>query len=260
MIYIWPKLKDMRQKIVAGNWKMNTSQAEALSLAGELVDGLNGSETATLIVCPPFPWLVSVKAKVASAGISVGAQNCSNMEKGAFTGEVSPAMLQSAGISHVIIGHSERRAIYHESNSLVADKVNIALKNNLSILLCIGETLEERNAGKLHEIIDEQLTEALKSVSAEDFKSIIIAYEPVWAIGTGLTASPEQAQEAHAYIRTKLAAIASEQIAENMSILYGGSCNASNAATLFAQKDIDGGLIGGASLKSEDFLTIARSF
>ncbi len=250
----------MRQKIVAGNWKMNTSYAEALNLADALAHGINGSESASLIVCPPFPWLLTVKAQLAASGISVGAQNCSEMEKGAFTGEVSSSMLHSAGIYHVIIGHSERRAMYHEDNTLIAEKVSIALKNNLIVILCIGETLEERNAGKLHEVIDEQLTSTLKELSEPDYKSIIIAYEPVWAIGTGLTASPEQAQEAHAYIRERIADLASEQIAQTVSILYGGSCNAANAATLFSQKDIDGGLIGGASLKAEDFLTIARSF
>ncbi|MEX1187821.1 MAG: triose-phosphate isomerase [Bacteroidia bacterium] len=250
----------MRQNIVAGNWKMNTNQADALDLAAAVANGLNGSEKTKIIVCPPLPWLVSIKEKLANSSVLVGAQNCSNMDKGAFTGEVSASMLASAGISYVLVGHSERRSIYHESNQTVAEKLAQVLNNKMIAILCIGETLEERNAGELHKIIDEQLSEALKGLDNDAYKSIIIAYEPVWAIGTGLTATPEQAQEVHAYIRLKLGSMTNQNIADEMSILYGGSCNASNAATLFAQPDIDGGLIGGASLKAEDFLTIARSF
>lgn len=250
----------MRKKIVAGNWKMNTSLTEALGLAREIRDQLNDSENAQLIVCPPFTWIVPVRATLADSGISVGAQNCSEQAKGAFTGEVSANMLVSAGADYVILGHSERRALYHETDELIGKKVKSALENGLQVIFCCGETLAEREAGKLEEVLKNQVSGGLNGLNEDQLKNVIVAYEPVWAIGTGVTASPEQAQEVHAFLRNYLSTLFSSSIAQNMSILYGGSCNAQNAASLFSQADIDGGLIGGASLKAADFLTIARSF
>ena len=239
---------------------MNTTINEALELAGALVEGLDGSEVAQLIVCPPFPWLTPVAAALGNTSIEIGAQNCSTESKGAFTGEISAQMIVSAGCSAVIIGHSERRSLYLEDNQTVAKKLRAAIDSGLTAIFCIGETLEERQSGRLESVIAEQLSSVLSNCSNDDYQSIVIAYEPVWAIGTGLTATPEQAQEVHKFIRTKVASLSSADIANSVSILYGGSCNAANAKDIFAQADIDGGLIGGASLKAADFLTIARSF
>jgi triosephosphate isomerase (TIM) len=254
------KMPDMRKKIVAGNWKMNTTMQEALELTGALVNGIDGTELAQVIVCPPFPWLTAVAAALGNTSIEVGAQNCSAESKGAFTGEVSAGMLTSAGCTAVIIGHSERRSLYGETNQVVAQKLHTALSHGLTTILCVGETLQERESGQLEKIISEQLATALTQCSIDDYQSIVIAYEPVWAIGTGLTATPEQAQEVHHFIRTQLTSLSNAEVASSTSILYGGSCNATNAASIFAQADIDGGLIGGAALKATDFLTIARSF
>lgn len=250
----------MRKKIVAGNWKMNTTINEALELVGALVGGLDGSEVAQLIVCPPFPWLTPVSAALGNTSIEIGAQNCAVENKGAFTGEVSAQMLLSAGCTAVIVGHSERRSLYGEDNQTIAKKLRIAIDSGLTVIFCIGETLEERQSGRLETIIADQLNSALGNCSNDDYQSIIIAYEPVWAIGTGLTATPEQAQEVHKFIRNKVESISNADVANAVSILYGGSCNATNATSIFSQPDIDGGLIGGASLKAADFLTIARSF
>jgi triosephosphate isomerase len=250
----------MRKKIVAGNWKMNTTINEALELVGALVGGLDGSEVAQLIVCPPFPWLTPVSAALGNTSIEIGAQNCAVENKGAFTGEVSAQMLVSAGCTAVIVGHSERRSLYGEDNQTIAKKLRIAIDSGLTVIFCIGETLEERQSGRLETIIANQLSSALDNCSNDDYHSIIIAYEPVWAIGTGLTATPEQAQEVHKFIRNKVESISNADVANAVSILYGGSCNATNATSIFSQPDIDGGLIGGASLKAADFLTIARSF
>lgn len=239
---------------------MNMLKEDAIELTKSIVSGLNGEETEHIILCPPAIWIEQVLEITANSSIQVGAQNCSDKPSGAFTGEISAKMLASAGVTSVLLGHSERRAMFHETNEWVADKLKAVIAEGLTAVLCIGETLEERNAGKLESVLNDQLSSALNDIAHADFSKIIVAYEPVWAIGTGLTASPEQAQEAHAFIRNKVASIASAEVAANLSILYGGSCNAANAATLFAQKDIDGGLIGGASLKSQDFLTIARSF
>jgi triosephosphate isomerase len=250
----------MREKIVAGNWKMNTTLAEAIALTTALRDQLNEDDTAKMIICPPFPWLVPVRTALTDVAISIGAQNCSEQRKGAFTGEVSASMLESAGAEYVILGHSERRALYGETDALIALKVRAALENGLQAIFCCGETLEEREAGKLEEVLSRQVSGALEGLNETDMAHVIVAYEPVWAIGTGVTASPEQAQEVHAFLRGLLKDVFSETVANNMSILYGGSCNAQNAASLFSQADIDGGLIGGASLNAADFLTIARSF
>jgi triosephosphate isomerase len=248
----------MRRKIVAGNWKMNTNYEEASRLAESLRSA--AAEGVQAIVCPPFPWLGLVKQKLENTSIEIGAQNCSDHLKGAFTGEVSAEMLASAGIGYVILGHSERRSMFGETDQLVLQKSLQALQAGLQVILCVGETLEERQAGKLHEVIAHQTLHVLKNTPESYANSIILAYEPVWAIGTGLTATPEQAQEVHAFIRTLIAEAYGKEISETMPILYGGSCNASNAKTLFSCNDIDGGLIGGASLKAEDFNAIIHSF
>ncbi|HEY1007207.1 MAG TPA: triose-phosphate isomerase, partial [Sphingobacteriaceae bacterium] len=214
-----------------------------------------------VIVCPPFIHLHSlVQLNKAGGRVAIGAQNCHHQESGAFTGEVSASMIRSAGTEYVIIGHSERRQYFGETNALLAAKTDVALKAGLKPIFCIGETLEERNSGRHFDVIRQQLAEGLFHLSETEIQSVVIAYEPVWAIGTGLTASPEQAQEIHAFIRSEVAAKYSEALAGEISILYGGSCNPKNAPELFAQADIDGGLIGGASLKSRDFTDIVKSF
>lgn len=251
----------MRKKIVAGNWKMNTDYAEGISLFSEIVnivkDEKKGDQIA--IICAPFIHLNSL-AKLGGEAVKIGAQNCHQNESGAFTGEISAKMIKSVGCEYVIIGHSERRQYFAESDNLLAEKTKIALANQLTPIFCIGETLDERNNGNFFEILKNQLVNGLFVLSAEDFAKTVIAYEPVWAIGTGLTATAEQAQEVHAFIRAEIAAHYDAAAAEETSILYGGSCNPKNAAELFAQTDIDGGLIGGASLKSRDFADIVKTF
>jgi len=251
----------MRKKIVAGNWKMNMDYAEGISLFSEIVnivrDEKKGDQIA--IICAPFIHLNSL-SKLGGETVKIGAQNCHQNESGAFTGEISAKMIKSVGCEYVIIGHSERRQYFAESDSLLAEKTKIALANGLTPIFCIGETLDERNNGNFFEILKNQLANGLFVLSAEDFAKTVIAYEPVWAIGTGLTATAAQAQEVHAFIRAEVAAHYNDQAAEDTSILYGGSCNPKNAAELFAQTDIDGGLIGGASLKSRDFADIVKTF
>jgi len=251
----------MRKKIVAGNWKMNMDYAEGISLFSEIVnivrDEKKGDQIA--IICAPFIHLNSL-SKLGGETVKIGAQNCHQNESGAFTGEISAKMIRSVGCEYVIIGHSERRQYFAESDSLLAEKTKIALANGLTPIFCIGETLDERNNGNFFEILKNQLVNGLFVLGAEDFAKTVIAYEPVWAIGTGLTATAAQAQEVHAFIRAEVAAQYNEQAAEDTSILYGGSCNPKNAAELFAQTDIDGGLIGGASLKSRDFADIVKTF
>ncbi|MEY3679147.1 MAG: hypothetical protein RI924_1288 [Bacteroidota bacterium] len=253
----------MRKKIVAGNWKMNQDYTSGMALFSEILtmvqDEVLGNQE--VIVCPPYIHLSSLVALSKGAeNVSIGAQNCHQAKSGAYTGEVSASMIQSVGASYVILGHSERRQYFGESNELLAEKVNTVLTNQLKPIFCIGETLQERESGKFWQIIAEQLQKGIFHLSAEDFKQVVLAYEPVWAIGTGLTASPEQAQEVHAFIRKTIAERYDSTLADNMSILYGGSCNPTNAAELFAQPDIDGGLIGGASLKSRDFVDIVKTF
>jgi len=251
----------MRKKIVAGNWKMNLDYASGISLFSEIVnmvrDEKNGDQIA--IICAPYIHLNSL-AKLGGEVVKIGAQNCHQNDNGAFTGEIAAGMVKSVGCEYVIIGHSERRQYFAESNELLAQKTVKALENELTPLFCIGETLEERNNGSYFEVLKTQLEQGVFGLSAADFSKVVIAYEPVWAIGTGLTATSEQAQEVHAYIRKEIAAKYSNEIAEATSILYGGSCNPKNAAELFAQQDIDGGLIGGASLKSRDFVDIVKAF
>ncbi|MDB5122293.1 MAG: triose-phosphate isomerase [Mucilaginibacter sp.] len=253
----------MRKKIVAGNWKMNLDYNEGLSLFSEIInmirDEVTGKQEA--IVCSPFIHLHSL-AQLAKGynKISLGAQNAHQAESGAFTGETSAKMVRSVGAAYVILGHSERRQYFGETNELLAKKTDTALKNELKPIFCIGETLQEREANKHFDVIKSQLAEGVFHLDAVQFDKLVIAYEPVWAIGTGVTASSAQAQEIHAFIRKQIAAKYSQQVADDTTILYGGSCNPTNAPELFAQPDIDGGLIGGASLKSRDFVDILRVF
>lgn len=240
---------------------MNLDYSEGVSLFSEIVnivrDEKKGDQIA--IICAPYIHLNSL-SKLGGNTVKIGAQNCHQNEAGAFTGEISAKMIKSVGCEYVIIGHSERRQYFAESDALLAEKTKIALANGLIPLFCIGETLDERNNGNFFEILKGQLLNGIFDLSEVDFAQIVIAYEPVWAIGTGLTATAEQAQDVHAFIRAEVAAHYNLAVAENTSILYGGSCNPKNAAELFAQKDIDGGLIGGASLKSRDFADIVKTF
>jgi triosephosphate isomerase len=252
----------MRKKIVAGNWKMNLDFQEGVSLFSEIAnmakDELTGDQQ--VIVCSPFIHLHSI-AQLAKGGVvAVGAQNIADKESGAYTGEVAAKQAKSTGAEYVILGHSERRAYYGEDDYMLSVKTDLALKHDLVPIFCIGETQDERESGRFFEVIKKQLLEGVFHLSNEDFSKVILAYEPVWAIGTGLTASPEQAQEVHHFIRQEIADKYNQDIADATSILYGGSCNPTNAPELFAQADIDGGLIGGASLKSRDFINIAKVF
>lgn len=252
----------MRKKIVAGNWKMNKTLEEGQALASEVVN-MAGSEVSSdvkLILCTPYVYLTAVKKLTEGSSVGVGAQNCHTKESGAYTGEISAPMLADIGVQYVILGHSERREYFNETNEQLAEKVNIALKNNIIPVFCCGETLPQREKGIHVEFVKQQLTESLFHLSEEDFRKIIIAYEPIWAIGTGVTASSAQAQEMHAEIRKHLASKYGQSVADDTSILYGGSCKPDNAEELFACPDVDGGLIGGASLKSRDFIDIAKSF
>ena len=250
----------MRKNIVAGNWKMNTTLAEGLALAKGLDEALKGkTPNCDVIIGTPFTHLASVAAAIDTNKIGVAAENCADKEKGAYTGEVSAAMVASTGAKYVILGHSERRAYYHETPEILKTTVELALANGLTPIFCIGEVLEEREANKQNEVVAAQLASVF-SLSAEDFSKIILAYEPVWAIGTGKTATAEQAQEIHAFIRSLIAEKYGKEIADNCSILYGGSCKPSNAKELFANPDVDGGLIGGAALKVSDFKGIIDAF
>ncbi|MDR2284575.1 MAG: triose-phosphate isomerase [Sphingobacterium sp.] len=253
----------MRKNIVAGNWKMNLGYEEGVSLFSEIVnmvkDEVIGNQE--VVVCSPFIHLSSIAKLSASVpNVHIGAQNIHQAESGAYTGEVSASQVKSVGAQYVILGHSERRAYFGETDALLADKLNAALKHGLKPIFCIGETKEERESGRFFDVIKTQLEAGVFHLGQDDFASVVLAYEPVWAIGTGLTASPEQAQEVHAFIRETIAQQYGAEVADATTILYGGSANPSNASTLFAQKDIDGGLIGGASLKSRDFLEIVKVF
>jgi triosephosphate isomerase len=249
----------MRKKIVAGNWKMNMKLQEGIDLAkainemNEVLDGNVG-----VIVAPPFTHLSEISRCLTKVGLA--AQNCASEAHGAFTGEVSAAMVRSARADYVIIGHSERRTIFGEDDALLNKKVKMALGNGLIPIFCCGELLEERESGQLYEVVKTQLRVALFDLDVEDMGKIIIAYEPVWAIGTGVVATPEQAQEMHAYIRQLVRDQYGDTVAEDLTILYGGSCKPSNASDLFANPDVDGGLIGGASLNAKDFIAIVQSF
>ena len=248
----------MRDFLIAGNWKMNGSSTANTELVAGIIAGVPAGTGFSLLVCPPFPYLAAVVAQARGSAVKVGAQTVSEHEKGAFTGEVAPGMLSDLGCDYVIIGHSERRALYGETSEQVAAKFKAAQAAGITPILCVGETLEEREAGTTESVIDEQLGAVMDAAGIEAFASAVIAYEPVWAIGTGMTASPEQAQDVHRHIRAQLAS-QNENISANVQILYGGSMKGENAAGLLAQPDIDGGLIGGASLKADDFLAIAEA-
>lgn len=251
----------MRKNIVAGNWKMNTTLQEGIALAKEINESLKGVEAkCDVVLATPFIHLVSVVEAVAGSCIGVGAENCADKAEGAYTGEVSAKMVASTGAKYVILGHSERRAYYHETSEILKEKVILALENGLTPIFCVGEVLEEREANKHFEVVEAQIKEALFNLTPEEFAKLVIAYEPVWAIGTGKTATAEQAQEIHAFIRRTIAEKYGNDVADNTSILYGGSCKPSNAGELFAKPDVDGGLIGGAALKADSFLGIITAF
>ena len=248
------KKKVMRKKIVAGNWKMNMNLQEGVALAKELNEVLTAEKpNCDVVICTPFIHLATVAQFLNQDVIGLGAENCADKVKGAYTGEVSAEMVKSTGAQYVILGHSERREYYKETPEILKEKVQLALANGLKVIFCIGESLEEREANKQNEVVKAELEGSVFNLSAEDFAKIIIAYEPMWAIGTGKTATADQAEEIHAYIRSCVADKYGAKVADETSILYGGSCKASNAPELFAKPDIDGGLIGGASLKCADF-------
>lgn len=251
----------MRKKIVAGNWKMNTNLQEGVALAKDVNEALKGiAPKCDVVVCVPFTHLALVNAVIDSTKLGLGAENCADQKSGAYTGEVSASMVASTGATYVILGHSERRQYYGETSAILKEKLGLALENNLTPIFCIGEVLEERDNNTHFDVVKAQIEEALFELSAEDFGKIILAYEPVWAIGTGKTATDDQAEEMHAFIRSVIAAKYGDAVAEETSILYGGSCKPSNAAQLFAKPNVDGGLIGGASLKAADFMGIVTAF
>lgn len=247
----------MRRKFVAGNWKMHGNLVDNDALLTGILAGV-GEVRADVAVCVPYPYLAQAKARLAGSKVAWGAQNLSQHAKGAYTGEVSALMLNDFECKYVIVGHSERRALYGESDAVVAEKYAAAQTAGLVPILCVGETLEEREAGLTEQVVARQLDAVLNRSGVISFANAVIAYEPVWAIGTGKTATPEQAQAVHAFIRNKIRALDAE-VAEHLVIQYGGSVKAANAAELFAQPDIDGGLIGGASLNAEEFLAICRA-
>ncbi|MDX1517468.1 MAG: triose-phosphate isomerase [Woeseiaceae bacterium] len=246
----------MRNLLIAGNWKMNGDTATSASLVDGIVSGYTGSNGVELIVCPPFPFLRSMAARVAGTAVGIGAQNVSEHAAGAYTGEVSAQMLHDVGCRYVIVGHSERRTLFGETSAQVAEKFAAAQAAALMPILCVGETLAERESNQTEAVVDEQLDAVLERAGVAAFANAVIAYEPVWAIGTGEVATPEQAQDVHAHIRGRLSA-RDESVAADIRLLYGGSMKGDNAPGLLAMDDIDGGLIGGASLKAEDFLAIA---
>jgi triosephosphate isomerase len=248
----------MRGYLIAGNWKMNGSNAANAELVDGIIAGMPASDTVSLLVCPPFPYLAAMAEKLSGSSVALGAQNVSQHPSGAYTGETSPSMLTDIGCEYVIVGHSERRALMGESSEIVAAKFRAAQDAGLIPVLCVGETQEQRESGQTEAVVDEQLNAVVDDSGIEAFRSAIIAYEPVWAIGTGLTATPEQAQDVHRHIRDLLAG-QDQEIADSVKILYGGSVKGDNAAGLFGKPDIDGGLIGGASLKSADFLAITEA-
>jgi len=251
----------MRKKIVAGNWKMNMELNDGISLAGAINDYFQEHhlKDKEAILCTPFIHLSAVSRLLSAEGLTAGAQNCSNHKSGAFTGETSAAMIRSTGATSVIIGHSERRTLYGEDDTLLADKTLEALRNGLRVIFCCGEVLAEREQQSHFQVVKRQLEKGLFTLPVDEFRKCVIAYEPVWAIGTGVTATPAQAQEMHRYIREIVASRYGQDVADDTTILYGGSCKASNAAELFANPDVDGGLIGGASLVSDDFCKIVNA-
>lgn len=251
----------MRKKIVAGNWKMNTTLGEGVGLAKDVNEALKKAPPkCDVVICVPFTHLAPVAGVIDANILGLGAENCADHVKGAYTGEISAEMVASTGATYVILGHSERRQYYGETSEILKEKVALALANNLTPIFCIGEVLDQRENGSYLDVVKTQIEEALFNLSAEDFSKIILAYEPVWAIGTGKTATDDQAQEMHAHIRAVIAAKYGKEVAENTSILYGGSCKPSNAQALFAKPDVDGGLIGGAALDAQSFMGIVNAF
>lgn len=250
----------MRRKIVAGNWKMNKTLPQGLILMDEILAGNSSADVLKIIAAPFIHTSLIAEKLIGNKEYAVGAQDCHQFAEGAFTGEISAGMIASAGAQYVIIGHSERRSLYSENNALLTQKVNAVLEAGLIPIFCLGENLEERNANQHLEAVKLQLKEALFHLPSSDFSRLVIAYEPVWAIGTGLTATSHQAQGMHHFIRTEINKKYGREVSENISLLYGGSCNSQNAKELFACLDVDGGLIGGASLKAADFIAICNSF
>jgi len=249
----------MRRTLVAGNWKLHKTIAEALALVEELKAGVDGATAAEVVVAPVFTALAAVGEALRGSAISLAAQNCYPEAKGAFTGEVSPALLRDAGCSYVIVGHSERRRIFRESDAFISRKVKAVIAEEMQAILCVGETLEERNDDKTFQILADQIREGLAGIPAEGMSRVVIAYEPVWAIGTGKNATPDQAQEVHRFLRNLLEEMYGGATAAHLRILYGGSVKGDNAAELLGQEDIDGALVGGASLKAADFLSIVKA-
>lgn len=249
----------MRKKIVAGNWKMNNDIQQTEALITEILNKKQDNTVAKIVIAPTFVNLQAAVAQTAGTGVIVAAQNMHQSENGAYTGEISVGMLKGIHVNTVILGHSERRAYFGETNSLLAQKVNTALKHDVTVIFCFGEELADRQSGNHFNVVETQLREGLFHIDKADWNSVVLAYEPVWAIGTGETASPEQAQEMHAFIRTLIKDNVGEAIAENTSILYGGSVKPDNAREIFSKPDVDGGLIGGAALKADDFLAIVNA-
>jgi triosephosphate isomerase (TIM) len=247
-----------RRPIIAGNWKMNKTSVEARDLASKLIPLVSGARDREIVLGPPFTSLQTVAAAIKNTNISLSAQNLHWEDKGAFTGEISAEMLLDLGCKYVIIGHSERRQYFGETDETVNKKVKQALRKGLLPIFCVGETLTEREAGKLTEVISRQVTGGLRDITAEDMKKVVIAYEPVWAIGTGKTASPDQANEVHALIREKVKSLYTVEVAEGLRIQYGGSVTPENVSSLMAKPDIDGALVGGASLKPESFAALVN--
>ncbi|MFA5418663.1 MAG: triose-phosphate isomerase [Bacteroidales bacterium] len=251
----------MRMKIVAGNWKMNKTFQDAEDLVSTIAEELDGVDTVCeVVLCPPFPYLEMASDYADESGLHIAAQNVSEHNQGAYTGEVSAEMLASIEIGFCIVGHSERRKYFGETNAQLALKVENLLEHAIKPIFCIGELLDERNSNTHFEVVKQQLSEGLFQLNEDEFSEVVVAYEPVWAIGTGVTATSAQAQEMHAYIRQLITEKYGKTVADNTTILYGGSCNAKNAKELFANPDVDGGLIGGASLVAEDFIKIVKSF
>jgi triosephosphate isomerase len=249
----------MRKKFVAGNWKMFTTVTSARDLATAVVQKLGPEQGVTVAVCPPFPYLLTVAGALKGSPVGLGAQNLYPEKEGAFTGEVSPTMLRDVCCTYVIVGHSERRHKLGEGDTIINRKVKAGLAAALTVILCVGETLEEREADRTEAVLDMQLTGGLAGLNANDLERVVLAYEPVWAIGTGRNATPEQAQAAHAFARRRVGQLCGEAAAQKLIIQYGGSVKPDNAASLLHQPDVDGALVGGASLNAEQFLTIVRA-
>lgn len=251
----------MRKNIVAGNWKMNLNREEGIELVEEVISLVSSDNNVEVVFSPPFLYLHKVNKMCANDNLlQTASQNISHNESGAFTGEVSAQMVNSLNVKYTILGHSERREYFNETNIELKQKVDLSLKNNLKIIFCCGESLNQRESGVHFDWIKQQLTESVFHLTEKEFEKVVIAYEPIWAIGTGITASSDQAEEIHQFVRNVIAEKYNENIAENTSILYGGSCNPTNAKELFSKKNIDGGLIGGASLNAENFTRIIKSF